>query len=218
MINFLREITSRGLTIDTVYDVGAWRGDWSRVVRGSVLPDSEFVVFEANPAYKHDLENSGFKNFNVVLSNPGREYVDFYNGTNTGDSYYKETTHVYDNQGTIRLPCTTIDKLVEEHNLPIPNFIKLDTQGSELDILDGAKSIIDKVDLIYTELPFVCYNKGAPGLQDYIEYFKARKFVPMRICEVHHADSILIQMDIMFMKHETKVRLLGPETQIRPFE
>jgi hypothetical protein len=151
-----------------------------------------------------------------VLSNPGRSIVDFYNGTNTGDSYYKETTVVY-NQKPIQLECKTLDDFVKEYNLPIPNFIKIDTQGSELDILAGA-SFLDQVDLIYTELPIVCYNKGAPNLQDYLEFFKQHRFVPIEVFEKHYADNILIQMDIMFMRHEAKERIIGPTQFIRPFQ
>jgi FkbM family methyltransferase len=218
MINFLQRIQQAGLQIDTVYDIGAWNGDWSKRTKANACPNADFFLFEANPAYDSTLAATGFPYMcGTALSNPGRETVDFYNGTNTGDSYYKETTTFYDNQGTIQLPCTTIDKLVTEINLPVPQFIKIDTQGSELDILSGAESILDRVELIYTELPIVCYNKGAPDLQDYLEFFKQHGFVPIDILEKHHSDHVLIQMDIMFMKHETKEKLLGPTQYIRPF-
>jgi hypothetical protein len=64
----------------------------------------------------------------------------------------------------------------------------------------------------------LCYNKGAPGIQAYLEFFKQHGFVPIDILEKHHSDNVLIQMDIMFMKHETKERILGPTQYIRPFE
>jgi FkbM family methyltransferase len=215
LLNFIQRMNQAGMAINTVYDIGAWNGDWSRHHK-QVLPASEFILFEANPAYGNILANSGFKAFNTVLSNPGREYVEFFNGTNTGDSYYKETTAHYDNQGSIRLPCTTLDNLVRDYNLAIPNFIKIDTQGSELDILSGA-SFLDRVDMIYTECPIVCYNKGAPNIQDYLDFFKQRNFVPIDVFEIHRGEETLIQLDIMFMKYETKERYLGPNNLIRPF-
>jgi FkbM family methyltransferase len=218
MINFLKQIQNLGLNIHTVYDIGAWNGDVSRNIKNQACPNANFVLFEANPAYESVLNATGFKNYcGLALSNPGRTHVDFYNGTNTGDSYYKETTAFYDNQTAIQLPCITIDELVQRDKLPIPNFIKIDTQGSELDILSGATSILDRVDLIYTELPIVCYNKGAPGIQEYLEFFKQHRFVPIDILEKHHADNMLIQMDIMFMRNDVKEQFLGPNTVIRPF-
>lgn len=218
MINFLKQIQQAGLDIKTVYDIGAWNGGVSQHIKSNACPSADFVLFEANPQYQGVLNSTGFKNYcGIALSNPGRTHVDFYNGTNTGDSYYKETTKHYDNQGTIKLPCITLDELIVRDNLPIPQFIKIDTQGSELDILSGAKSILDRVDLIYTELPIVCYNKGAPTIQDYLEFFKQHKFVPIDILEKHHAENMLIQMDIMFMRNETKEKFLGPNDFIRPF-
>jgi len=214
---FLTDVQIAGLKIDTVYDIGAWVGKWSQEMKGTALSNSDFVLFEANPAYQQILSQSGFTSFcGTALSNPGREYVSFYNGTNTGDSYYKETTTYYDGQGHIELPCVTLDQVRESLNLPIPQFIKIDTQGSELDILSGA-SFLDKVDLIYIECPIIEYNKGAPDMQDYLNFFKKRMFIPVTLLEVHIHEATLVQIDIMFMRKEAKERIFGPNVNIRPF-
>lgn len=207
---------SLGYKTKVVYDIGACQAAWSKDLKAN-FRDVEIILFEANPAYKSSLENSGFKFFNDVLSNPGREYVDFYNGTNTGDSYYKETTKYYDQQSSVRLPCKTLDKVIKENELPVPNFIKIDTQGSELDILQGAQSIIDKVDLIYTECPIIRYNKGAPNISDYLDFFRSKNFIPIDIFEIHRAENILLQIDIMFVRSPIKEKYLGPSDFIRPF-
>ena len=213
--SILGRLKSRGLNINTVYDIGACNGSWSKQMK-SYLPDADFFLFEANPAYDDILAQTGFPYLcGQVLSNPGRETVEFYNGTNTGDSYYKETTKFYDNQTTVTLPCTTIDSLIEKFRLPPANFIKLDTQGSELDILAGAEGIINQVDLVLTECPIICYNKDAPNMQDYLDYFKARDFIPVAMCEEHVAEDTLVQIDLLFIKQETKQKFLSPNINIR---
>jgi FkbM family methyltransferase len=214
----LHQMQQAGLAIDTVYDIGACRGDWSRDVQAGALPQARFVLFEANPAYGPCLAATGFLAFcGVALSNPGREAVDFYNGTNTGDSYYKETTRFYDGQGSIQLPCATLDELRRRHALPVPQLIKLDTQGSELDILAGAEGFIDQVDLVCIECPIVRYNAGAPGLQACLDYFRERRFVPVDIVEIHRSEATLLQVDLLFMRQEAKERILGPNHHVRPF-
>lgn len=214
---FLTDVQNAGLKINTVYDIGAYVGQWSREMKNTALADSEFVLFEANPAYEQVLSQSGFTSFcGTALSNPGRESVLFYNGTNTGDSYYKETTAYYDEQGHIQLPCKTLDEVRETNNLAIPQFIKIDTQGSELDILAGA-SFLDQVELIYIECPIIQYNKGAPNIQDYLDFFKSRMFIPVTLLEVHIHEATLVQIDIMFVRKETKERIFGPNISIRPF-
>jgi FkbM family methyltransferase len=217
LTQFLTDVQNAGLKIDTVYDIGAWVGQWSREMKNTTLANSDFVLFEANPAYKSILNQSGFTTFcGTALSNPGRESVVFYNGTNTGDSYYKETTKYYDEQGHIELPCMTLDQVRENLNLAIPQFIKIDTQGSELDILSGA-SFLNQVDLIYSECPIIQYNSGAPNMQDYLKFFKSLMFIPVAVLEIHIHEATLVQIDIMFMRKETKERIFGPNINIRPF-
>ena len=100
--------------------------------------------------------------------------------------------------------------------MPIPNFIKLDTQGSELDILSGFTKL-DLVDFCYVECPIINYNKGAPQINDYLDYFRGNKFVPLDILEVHKMENILVQVDIIFAKDDIKNRYFGESDKIRPF-
>lgn len=218
LINLLLDFKKSGYQFNTIYDIGAHIGMWTSVIQRFALPNTEFILFEANPCYTDVLSKSKHKNIcGQVLTFPGQKTVKFYNGSNTGDSYYKETTTYYDNQSYIELPGITLDELIQVHNLPIPNLIKLDTQGSELDILDGADSIIDKVDFILTELPIICYNKGAPTISDYLDYFRNKEFLPFDIIESHRAENILIQMDILFVRSEYKEKFIQPTINIRPW-
>lgn len=212
--NFLRDLKGKNLDLSVVYDIGACVGNWSTHYK-SILPDSRFVLFEANPFYCQFLQNTGFEFYQTALSNPGRGNVEFFNGNNTGDSYYKETTGWYDHQSSITLETKTLDQIVDHYKLPIPNFIKIDTQGSELDILSGA-SFLDRVNLIYTECPIICYNKGAPNINDYLDFFKQRNFIPIDIFEIHRAEDTLLQIDIMFMNASAKNQFLSLNERIRP--
>lgn len=222
--DFLVDVQRRGLKIDTVFDIGAEGGVWAKTAKRTFCPNSEFFLFEANPAYKQQLADTGFRFFNDhAISNPGRQDVEFFvidkqcGAQNGGNSYYKENTEWYNNSIPLTLPCTTIDELIALHNLPTPNLIKLDTQGSELDILKGAESIIDKVDMIYTECPIIQYNTNAPNIQDYLEYFKSKRFIPITVMEVHVGEAVLLQVDIMFMREESKNKYTCETRSIRPF-
>lgn len=205
----------KGLRFKTVYDVGACNGLWSTTLKEDYLYESEFIMFEANSEYNEVLKSTGIRYFNTVLSSPGRGEVEFFNGTNTGDSYYKETTTIYDQMDSIKLPTTTLDDLIEKYNLQIPQLLKLDTQGSELDILSGATKLVGKTELILTELPIIEYNKGAPNISDYLNYFKAHDYIPIDVIEVHRGEHTLIQLDILFILREAKNKYLSPNVQVR---
>lgn len=204
-----------GVPINVVYDIGACRGDWTRQIK-CVLPDAEFVMFEANPAYRDHLAQSGLGQVAIgVLSNPGRASVAFYNGTNTGDSYYRENTSVYENQASIDLPCITLDELMDQQMLPPPDFIKLDTQGSELDILAGAPFALHEATLVLIEVSFVEYNQGAAGIGDYLACMKANDFLPLALTQLHYHDNVMVQGDVLFIKREAKLKYLGPNRILR---
>lgn len=214
--SFLQEIQQRGLQIKTVYDIGANSGAWSTAMKQSVLRDSYFYLFEGNPQQKDNLDRTGLPYYIGILSNPGRESVEYYAANTTGDSYYKENTGHYDNQDSQTMPCMTLESLVQTAEMPVPNFIKIDTQGSELDILKGAETILGQVDLIYIECPIIRYNIGAPNIQEYLDYMRSQNFIPMDLLEIHTSEQTLLQVDIMFINKNTKDKLYGQNQYIRP--
>lgn len=216
--SFLQDIQKKGLKIDTVFDIGACVGNWARQMKNTVLFDSNFFLFEALPDHENALKETGLPYIIGVLSNPGRESVEFYVGKDTGDSYYKENTGHYDNRESVTMPCFTLESVVDSNEMPLPNFIKIDSQGSELDILKGFEKYLDKVDLIYLECPFIVYNLGAPGLQEYLEYMKSKRFIPVDLLQIHNSENTLLQIDVMFMREDSKNKYLGSNKYIRPLD
>ncbi len=214
--NFLHIIDLQ-IDIKVAYDIGASNGEWAKNIKKYHLPKTEIFCFEANPRHQADLLRAGFRNLcGTALSKPGVKEVTFYTGgTTTGDSYYKENTSWYNDAQEFKLPCTTLDEVVVQEGLPKPDFIKMDTQGSELDILEGAKTVIPFASLIYLECPIIPYNIGAPNIGDYIECMRQNTFVPIGIFETHYAENTLLQVDIMFMRNDVKQRI-APNKDIRP--
>ena len=84
--------------------------------------------------------------------------------------------------------------------LPFPDFLKIDTQGSEIDILKGSNKTISQCTLIYLECPILEYNLNAPNFHEYITFMNSIDYVPIDICELHKIDNVLIQIDILFIK------------------
>lgn len=208
-------LQDNGMVFDVCYDVGACNGSWTRSVNTNILPNCKFYLFEANQHYLSDLIITGHPFFINVLSNEGREFVDFYPGCNTGDSYYKETTTWYDEQKAVRMPCTTLDKLITERNLPIPNLLKIDTQGSELDILSASKKILGKTEMILCEMPLIEYNSGAPNISEYLNFFRDYGYVPVELIQTHYAEGITFQIDFAFLLKSAKNKFLENFKTIR---
>jgi FkbM family methyltransferase len=52
---------------------------------------------------------------------------------------------------TRRVPITTLDTLIEDLNPPRPFVIKIDTEGSELDVIRGGRTTLESTDAVIVE-------------------------------------------------------------------
>lgn len=207
---YIENLITRGLPVNCVYDIGGWQGYWTTNMSSSGnLQDKEFIIFEGNPYYAETLSKLGKKVFIDVLSHTKGLEVEYYDAPLSGESYYKENTSFYKDHTPKKRITNTLDSIITEHGLSLPDFIKIDTQGSELDILKGGQLALNNAKVIYTECPIVSYNIGAPNMQDYLDFFNQNGFYAMDILEKHYIDSLLVQVDIVFLRKEEKNRLFG---------
>ena len=157
-------------------------------------------MFEANTNYREDLDNSGFEYFSYVLAHKTEERL-FWKGDGHGDSLYQDKSEKYQNIAPIRVQAHTLDDVIRTNKLPIPNLLKIDTQGSEIEILLGAKEVLEQINFLYLECPVFNYNEGSPDISEYLQVTSAYGFIPVQIGEIHTtANDYLVQIDILFAK------------------
>ena len=90
-----------------------------------------------------------------------------------------------------------LNEIQTKTQIPFPDFLKIDTQGSEIDILKGGNEILKNCKVILLECPIISYNIGAPSLSDYIKYLDSINYLPFDVTEIHHLDKVLVQVDIV---------------------
>lgn len=197
--SIIYDLLYKKIKIDTIYDIGAFRGQWTDQLYKSSLKNKKFYLFEANIENEKYLKKYKHKYFIETLSNDTKE-VKFYSKASTGDSYYPEQSNYYESNLKPKIKkTTTIDLIKDKNDLPLPDFIKIDTQGSELDILKGATKTIEKCKVILLECPIISYNKGAPNINQYIDYLNSINYLPYDVCEIHKINNVLVQVDIFFL-------------------
>ncbi|MEL7214497.1 MAG: FkbM family methyltransferase [Pseudomonadota bacterium] len=198
--DILKGLTAAGVSIGTVYDIGAHKGEWTRKLL-KTLPQAKSFMFEANESNRPHLEKRG-QWFRIgVLSDTSRD-VAFFSEGGTGDSYFVETSGHYQNVEPETRRAEPLDKIMRDEGLPPPDFIKLDTQGSELDILAGASDALNTARIVLMECPITCYNKGAPTLAEYVSTMSSKGYAPARAVELHDTSGALLQMDIIFLRKD----------------
>lgn len=167
----------------TVFDIGAHKGNWSKeYVR--YYPNSIFFLFEPNNIFNEDLSKLG-KVFNVVLSDRVRE-VDFFSINGTGDSYVRENSPLYEKIAPLKKVSVTLDELVVSAKIPAPDIIKIDTQGSEMDILKGGLNSIKNCVLLIIELRLTTtQDSNRSSLSNVVKYLHDVGWYPFGILESH---------------------------------
>ena len=203
---FLIEI-KKNVNVKCVYDIGAYKGEWANFYKKTSLSNSKFILFEANSDHITSLKKNNFQYFITTLSDKVKE-VEFYNGNFSGDSYYKENTNNYNKLLPSKRITETLDNIVYSNNLPLPDLIKIDTQGSEIDILKGGRLTIKNCKFIYLECSFSAkYNDNNLNILDYINYLKECGYIPHEICQIHYYHGYLIHLDILFVRDNLHQKL-----------
>ena len=95
-----------------------------------------------------------------------------------------------ENQNTKEVEVNTIDDYCKTNKIKKINLLKIDTQGSEAEVLRGAKNILDQglIDIIELEYIFGIAHKGANSLYEIEETLGTREY---KLIAVENAGNII---------------------------
>ncbi len=198
--SLIRRLQNDGIELKVVYDIGAYKGLWTLALSKQLGKNTKFFMFEPNEAHNDSLSGVGHPFFNVLLSDKS-EVKKFFSLEGSGDSYYPEIPDNFLQPIVKEMQSTTLDSLVlsRDNPLPLPDLIKIDTQGSELDVLRGAEVVLKHASVIILECPIVKYNQGAPDIQEYLDFAFENEWVPFAVVEIHTLRDVFVQVDIAFV-------------------
>ncbi|MDP3874220.1 MAG: FkbM family methyltransferase [Methyloversatilis sp.] len=79
----------------------------------------------------------------------------------------------------------TLDQIAGDHgDVPLPDFLSLDTQGSELEILQGSPAALDSAVCIVTEVEFLPLYQDQPLFGEICGFLASRGFVFARLFQL----------------------------------
>ena len=193
---------SLGITFNKVLDIGAYMGTWKDMFK-KIFPDSDILMIEANRKKEDILKKKG-KYLIALLGSKDDETVNYFKCTDeniaSGNSIFEENTS-YKFEPEIRKTITLSTLLQDSSGF---DLIKMDTQGSELSILEGGKEIVEKTKFLVLELAVVNYNLKSPSYDEVIKYLNLRGFTLVDIVGLHYRNGSLTNFDGFFVNTRFK--------------
>lgn len=180
---YIQYIWLKKYHIKTIIDIGAHNGEVSHSL-SQIFPAAEIYAFEPIKS-KKDIILSKNKSKRFHLSDfalndkNGKEM--FYQTQNTALSslFPVIRNKVNLDPGTIqrvRVKTITLDNFFKDMALIEPILIKLDTQGTELNVLKGGEKLLKKVSVIHIETSFEHFYQGQPLFDQIYLYLKTNGF------------------------------------------
>jgi len=174
-----------GFEPKVIWDIGACVLHWTTIAK-EVWPNSEYFLFDAMEE-SEDLFEETCHNYHIgVLSDEDNKPVTFFKNATFpgGNSYYMENPkHSSMAQALFANPSNQFSRMAMTLNtvqkikgFKMPDLLKLDVQGCELDILKGASEIIAHTKHLIVELQHVEYNIGAKLTEESIPIIESMGF------------------------------------------
>lgn len=203
MLQSLEWMRGAGVEVQTILDVGASNGRWTRLC-ASVFPAANYLMYEANPVHFSELkvfaDGSTSRHAELRAAGPRSGSIRFDARDPLGGGLDLEGT----NPHAIDVPMVTLDMSVKESGWNGPFLIKLDTHGYEKGILEGATKTLKHTNALIVE----CYNfkitKEALRFWEFCDFMGSLGFRPAKFIDVMNRrfDRTLWQMDILFLRKE----------------
>jgi FkbM family methyltransferase len=177
---FLDDVRARGFKPKSILDVGANRGDWSRIA-AAVFPDASFLMIEPQREMIVHLQQ-------FCREFPQARYVEAGAGAAPGELTLTiwadfegssllplENTTIAQDKTRRDVKIITIDSLYNDES-QLPDMVKLDIQGFELEALKGGEKLFQRAELFILEVALIEFMPKEPLLSEVVAFMAQRGF------------------------------------------
>jgi FkbM family methyltransferase len=220
MFQALLRLRDQGFAPTGILDVGAYRGNFSRGVR-QIFPDAYIMMIDGLSENALLLEGVAQELGNAdrviaVLGDNEMEATTFFvvnarigaDLNQTGSSKFKEDSAFPIEERMV--PQSTLGSVVTKSGRTF-QFLKLDVQGAEIEVLRGLGSRLAEIDVILMEISLVDYNRGAPIVAAMLAEMDKMGFVMFDIAEERRdRQQRLLQIDGVFLRPTSRFRPRPP--------
>lgn len=198
---------------ELVVDVGAAFGEWSKCCYKK-FSAAQYLLLEPLAEYQQSLKKlkNTYSNINFVLKAANSTQGSFAFNVHTdlvGSSLNTEVEGPKVDGVQRHVECTTLDSVVKEYCFNTKScLLKIDVQGSELEVLKGATELLKNTQVIILECSLFKSFSGGPDVYEVIRYMQSLGFVLYDIAGVLYRpyDNALCQADLVFVPEESVFR------------
>ncbi len=210
---FYEDIEARGFRPGFIVDVGANRGDWTRMVI-EVFPEARFLLLEPQVEMRSQLRALCQKCQNVEYRETGvgtareKRVMTIWDDLN-GSSFLPAVDEELLRKGKQReIGITTLDAILAEDTSDSPDMVKLDIQGFELEALKGASTLFGKTELFVLEVSLFHFFENTPVFSEVVSFMAERGYDVYDIVGAARRplDGALAQVDMAFARREGILR------------
>jgi FkbM family methyltransferase len=185
-----------------ILDIGANTGQF-HILAKETFPNSFIYSIEASDECEEYLKKIT-NNYYIGLLSKDNEIYDFFqtklNPINTGNSTYRELTDYYSDENlyVTKKRGVMLDELFVGYDTDF-DLIKIDTQGSELDIISGGVNLCRKAKGMVLEVSILRYNIGSPLYDEVILFMNNLGFEKCEVISETHMPNFVHQQDLLFI-------------------
>ena len=195
----LENIRRLGFKPQFALDIGAYQGEWALSFT-EVFSTAKVLMIEAQLQKKDQLQRLCSINQNLTT------HIALLSAEDGKVLYFDENetaSHVASSasSNTKEVTSESLDEIIKKKGLGYPDFLKLDVQGYEIEVLNGGKQCLAQAEFCLLEVTMIDLGNSALVLE-VMNYMDVQGFQLYDITQLMRRpyDKALFQSDFLFIK------------------
>lgn len=161
LVTFYNNLKNVNFYPKFVVDVGANTGTWTRELLHH-FPDANVLMIDPQENLKanfQDLIGDTVKYLPMGASNKNDTLLFTIHERDDSCSFiYSKEEAEKMGLKQIEIPVKTLNTIISENNFPCPDVIKIDAEGLDLEVIEGASDFYKKTEVFLVEASVCCYT------------------------------------------------------------
>lgn len=203
--NLISIIKNNHYTPKLIVDVGANHGTWSRVWKNA-FPNTRFIMIEPQywlqPSFEDLLDShTVFLPIGAGKQNGSFKFTINSDRDDSSTFYLSADEALARGYKQIEIPVKTLNAIVQENGNSIPDIVKIDAEGIDIDVLDGASDLFGKTEMFMVEASINSTLKQTE-LNNVVNYMESKGYRAFEITDINRPfpNNVLWLVELVFIR------------------